>query len=151
MPNHTTPTWHQDLQSIHALAPRSILFLCVANSARSQMAEAIARHLAPPDVAIYSAGSIPTTPHPLALQTLASRAIDARQQHSKSVEDLFGTTIDVVITLCHDEVCPVWLGDAAHFHWSLPDPAAGPVQEQRASFESVCDELMVRLSALFSG
>ena len=151
MPDSNTPTWRPDLETVRALSPRSILFLCVANSARSQLAEAIARHLAPPHITIYSAGSSPTKPHPLALQTLAARGIDARHQHSKSVEDLRSTAIDLVITLCQDEVCPLWLGDAVRLHWPLPDPAASPDHEQRTSFESVCNELMERLSAIFSG
>ena len=142
-------SWRRDVEKIRALRPQSILFLCVANSARSQMAEAIARYLAPIGIRVYSAGSIPTSPHPLAISTLGSLGIDASSQTSKSVEDLFGTSMDVVVNLCQDEVCPVWLEDSARFHWPLPDPAAGPASGQKNQFVEVCKELQRRLKVLF--
>jgi protein-tyrosine-phosphatase len=141
--------WKQEAETIRALKPKSILFLCVANSARSQMAEGIARYLAQTGTDVYSAGSSPTTPHPLAIRTLQELGINATAQTSKSVEELFGTTIDVVITLCQDEVCPVWLGDSARFHWPLPDPAAGAQEIQMELFAAVRDDLIERLGMLF--
>lgn len=141
--------WRQDVHQIRALQPRSILFLCVANSARSQMAEGIARHLASSDIEVHSAGSIPTSPHPAAIRALADIGIDAAGQTSKSVEDLFGISVDVVISLCRDEVCPVWLDAAARFHWPLPDPAAGTANTRRPDFVEVRNDLSRRLTALF--
>jgi protein-tyrosine-phosphatase len=150
MANNVHPDdWKQDAEMIRDLKPNSLLFLCVANSARSQMAEGIARHLAPPGTKVYSAGSIPTTPHPLAIRTLQELGIDATAQTSKSVEELFGTVIDVVITLCQDEVCPIWLDEAAQFHWSFPDPAAGTQEKQIKLFAAVRNDLLERLGLLF--
>ena len=79
---------------------------CVANSARSQMAEGIARSLAPTDVKISSAGSAPSKVNSLAVRVLAEIGIDATGQRSKSVNDIPPDDVDAVITLCAEEVCP---------------------------------------------
>ncbi|UCC85517.1 MAG: arsenate reductase ArsC [Gemmatimonadota bacterium] len=131
-----------------------MLFLCVANSARSQMAEGIARSLAPDSVRISSAGSEPSRVNPYAIKALEEIGIDASGQRSKGVDEIRrteGPPVDAVITLCAEEVCPVWLGDAHRVHWPLPDPAAatGSDEEILASFRGVRDELSRRLTALF--
>ena len=100
----------------------SVLFLCVANSARSQMAEALARDLFGADVRVQSAGSQPTRVNPFATQALAELGLDTAQQRSKSVDEIDPATVDLVITLCAEEVCPVFLGGAARLHWPLTDP-----------------------------
>ncbi len=143
--------WEQDAEAIRAARPRHVLFLCVANSARSQMAEGIARSLAPASTRISSAGSQPARVHPLALRALAEIGIDATGQRSKSVSDVPPDDVDVVITLCADEVCPVWLGRARRYHWALPDPAAaeGSLEQQLQAFRPVRDELRRRLERLF--
>jgi arsenate reductase len=102
---------------------RGVLFLCVANSARSQMAEAMARRLAGDRLRVESAGSHPSRVNPLALRVLAEIGIDASGQRSKSVDEIDPGRIDTVITLCAEEVCPVYLGSARRLHWPLPDPA----------------------------
>lgn len=99
-----------------------ILFLCVANSARSQMAEGIARSIFKNKVNVQSAGSKPSTVNPLAIMALQEIGIDISNQKSKSVETIKGK-IDYVITLCAEEVCPVFLGAAKKIHWPFPDPA----------------------------
>lgn len=124
--------------------PRHILFLCVANSARSQMAEGIARSLAPPGVRVSSAGSAPTSVRPEAVEALAEIGIDISAHRSKSVKDVDPATVDAVVTLCADEVCPAFPGRVERLHWPLPDPAAGA-----ASFRSVRDDLRLRIAALF--
>jgi arsenate reductase (thioredoxin) len=100
----------------------SILFLCVANSARSQMAEALARRRFGDAVAVQSAGSAPTRVNPYALRALAQVGIDATGQTSKHVDDIDPTAIDLVITLCAEQSCPVFLGDAPRLSWAMPDP-----------------------------
>ena len=128
--------------------PPGLLFLCVANSARSQMAEAIARQLAGDRLAVQSAGSAPSKVHPLALQALAEVGIDASLQRSKSVDEIDRATVDTVITLCAEEVCPIYLGTARRLHWPLPDPA-GHGDGREASlerFRSVRDELSRRIA-----
>lgn len=134
------------------LPPRAehVLFLCVANSARSQMAEGIARSLAPAGVRVSSAGSMPTSVRPQAVQVLREIGLDIRDQRSKSVEDVAGP-VDVVVTLCAEEVCPVWLGGGVRLHWPLPDPAAvdGSDEARLEAFRRVRDELRRRLGVFF--
>lgn len=101
---------------------KHILFLCVANSARSQMAEGLARHLLPGDIKVSSAGSAPSRVNPYAIEVMRERGIDITTQSSTSVMDVDPSTVDCVITLCAEEVCPVFLGEAARLHWPLPDP-----------------------------
>ncbi|TNF36692.1 MAG: arsenate reductase ArsC, partial [Deltaproteobacteria bacterium] len=103
-----------------------VLFLCVANSARSQLAEGIARQLHGDALAVHSAGSAPTRPHPLALRALAEIGIDVGEPRSKPIDAVDPGAIDLVVTLCAEEVCPAWLGAARRLHWPLPDPAGGP-------------------------
>ncbi len=143
--------WKRDAESIRAARPRHVLFLCVANSARSQMAEGVARSLAPANVKISSAGSQPSGLNPLAVRALAEIGIDISGHRSKTVNDIPPGDVDVVITLCAEEVCPVWLGTAARVHWGLPDPAraTGDEEERLGAFRQVRDELRRRLEALF--
>jgi arsenate reductase len=115
------------------------------------MAEGIARSLAPPGVKVSSAGSQPSQVNPLAIRALDEIGIDLRGHSSKSVDAIDPAGVDVVITLCAEEVCPVFLGEAQRAHWALPDPAhAGSTEEERLrSFRDVRDELRRRLSVVF--
>jgi arsenate reductase len=144
-------SWQAEAEELQQRAPRHILFLCVANSARSQMAEGIARSLAPAGVKISSAGSRPSRVNPFAIRALDEIAIDIRSHHSKLVDDIPPEGVDAVITLCADEVCPVFLGKAHRLHWALPDPAgAGKTDgEQLQAFRDVRDELRRRLALVF--
>jgi protein-tyrosine-phosphatase len=129
--------------------PKGILFLCVANSARSQMAEGIARSMAPPGVKIWSAGSRPAAIRPEAIAVLMEIGIDISAQRSKAVAEIPASEVDTVITLCAEEGCPVFLGKAQRLHWGLPDPAAatGSGQEKLAAFGKTRDELLQRITA----
>ena len=131
---------------------RGVLFLCVANSARSQMAEGIARRLADDRLLVQSAGSAPSRVHPLATQALAEIGIDSSAQRSKSVDEIDRTAVDTVITLCAEEVCPVYLGTARRLHWPLPDPAGHAEGEEAslARFRAVRDELARRIEAFLA-
>src|SRR5689334_9660350 len=102
----------------------SVLFLCVANSARSQMAEGLARTLFGGLVRVQSAGSAPARINPHAIAAMREIGIDITGQHSKSVDAIDPASVDAVITLCAEEVCPVWPGAFARLHWPLPDPAS---------------------------
>ncbi len=129
--------------------PRSkgLLFLCVANSARSQMAEGIAKSLAGDQILVQSAGSSPSRVNPLAIRALAEIGIDITGNGSKSVSEIDPAGVGTVITLCAEEVCPVFLGQATRIHWPLPDPAGheGPEEEQLERFRQVRDELETRI------
>jgi protein-tyrosine-phosphatase len=147
-----TSNWEQEAEQLRAAHPRHMLFLCVANSARSQMAEGIARSLAPASVKISSAGSRPSRLSPFAVKALAELGIDISKHYSKSVDDIPRGDVDAVVTLCGEEVCPVFLGKALRVHWGLPDPAgAGTTEdEQLQAFREVRDELRRRLERIFA-
>ncbi len=124
-----------------------VLFLCVHNSARSQMAEGLLRAQAGERFEVMSAGSAPTQVHPLAVRALHELGIDISSQHSKNVSELLNQRFDFIITLCAEEVCPLFPGDARRLHWALPDPAAvaGGDPEQLAVFRRTAAELQSRL------
>ncbi len=144
-------SWQAEAEELGRLAPKHVLFLCVANSARSQMAEGVARSLAPAGVTISSAGSKPSQVNPLAIRALDELGIDIRGHRSKSVETISPDGVEVVFTLCAEEVCPVFLGKARRIHWGLPDPGGhgGSEEAQLQSFRDVRDELRRRLSVVF--
>lgn len=143
--------WQIEAAVLRALAPRGVLFLCVANSARSQLAEGIARSLAPAGVTIWSAGSQPSRVRPEAVAALAEIGIDISGHRSKSVSEVPADQVDTVITLCGEEECPVFLGNARRLHWGLPDPAGvgGSEGASAEAFRRTRDELRRRLAAVF--
>lgn len=145
--------WRIEAAVLRALRPEHILFLCVANSARSQIAEGIARSLAPAGLKVSSAGSEPSQVRPQAIRVLEEVGIDISSHRSKSVNDVDPSTVQAVITLCAEEVCPVFLGKAWRAHWGLPDPAGAQGDEEQVldAFRSTRDELRRRLGVLFEG
>lgn len=116
---------------------KNILFLCVANSARSQMAEGLARKLFGARVAVQSAGSEPSQVNPYASEVMREIGVDLSTHHSKSVQTIDPATVGTVITLCAEEVCPVFLGKARRLHWPIADPASKDPSLSR-------DELLTR-------
>ena len=147
------PEWLMEAAVLRALKPKGILFLCVANSARSQMAEGIARALAPANVRVWSAGSRPTRVRPEALAVLGEIGIDISEQRSKAVSEIPADGVDTVVTLCAEEECPIFMGKARRLHWGLPDPGAvqGEQEERLRAFRGARDELRLRIAALFPG
>ena len=129
---------------------RGVLFLCVANSARSQMAEGIARQLLPAEVKVWSAGSRPTGVRPEAIAVLKEIGIDISAHRSKAVAEIPAAEVDTIITLCGEEECPLFLGKAERLHWGLPDPAGIPASgaARLAAFREVRDELHNRIARL---
>ncbi|GEQ98901.1 arsenate reductase (thioredoxin) [Iodidimonas gelatinilytica] len=129
-----------------------ILFLCVANSARSQMAEGLARHILGDRATVESAGSNPTSVNPFAIKAMQEIGIDITGHRSKIVTAEMAAANDLVITLCADEVCPALPPQVRHLHWPVPDPASddpdlGPAQlEER--FKAARDNLHARIKAL---
>lgn len=103
---------------------KSILFLCVANSARSQMAEGLGRMIFGDRVPVMSAGSEPSMVNPYAVEVMRELGADISTHHSKSVQTIDPSAVGTVITLCAEEVCPVFLGKARRLHWPIPDPAS---------------------------
>ncbi len=131
--------------------PESILFLCVANSARSQMAEGLARALLPAGVRVQSAGSAPARLSPWAVAAMAEIGVDVSAHRSKPVSGIDPASVDTVITLCAEEVCPAFLGRARRLHWPIPDPAsADPTLTAKtlmARFRRARDAIRERLLA----
>jgi len=107
-----------------ARLPKKVLFLCVANSARSQMAEGLGRMLFGERALVQSAGSQPSRVNPYAIEVMKEIGVDLAAHHSKSVDSIDPATVDTVVTLCAEEVCPVFLGKAARLHWPIADPAS---------------------------
>ncbi|MCH2394514.1 arsenate reductase ArsC [Oceanibaculum sp.] len=130
----------------------NILFLCVANSARSQMAEGLARDLFGSRARVMSAGSAPSRVNPYAIEAMAELGIDITGQHSKSVDGIDPEGLDLVITLCAEEVCPVLPGRVQRLHWPIADPAstdpALTPEDFRARFRMARDEIRARLESL---
>jgi len=126
-----------------------ILFLCTANSARSQMAEGLLRALAGDRIEVSSAGAQPSVVNPLAIQVMAELGIDIGHHRSKHLNEFLSQPLDYVITLCSSaaESCPLFPGPAKRVHWDLPDPAAiqGSEEERLTSFRQVRNELEDRL------
>lgn len=131
---------------------KRILFLCVANSARSQIAEGLARSLLGAKIEVLSAGSQPSKVNPYAIETMAEIGIDITGQRSKSVAEIDIASIDLVVTLCADEVCPVLPGRVRRLHWPIADPATKdatlPADEMRARFRAAREEIAGRLAEL---
>lgn len=131
---------------------KRILFLCVANSARSQMAEGLARRTFGNRAEVLSAGSQPATVNPYAIEAMAEVGIDISQHRSKSVDEIDVTALDLVITLCAEEVCPILPGSVRRLHWPIPDPAVKdgslPTEEMRTRFRSARDAIRGRLASL---
>ncbi len=132
---------------------KGILFLCVANSARSQIAEGVARSMAPAGTTVWSAGSRPTSVRPEAIAVLREIGLDISSHRSKAVAEIPASEVDTVITLCGEEECPLFFGQATRLHWGLPDPAAvtGSLEERLDAFRHTRDELRRRLAAFFAG
>src|SRR5215211_8810566 len=103
-----------------------VLFLCTHNSARSQMAEGLLRHLAGERFEVMSAGTVATQMRPLAVMAMDKLGIDISSHESTNMARYVGEPLDYVITVCDEanEACPFFPHAAQRLHWSLPDPAA---------------------------
>ena len=128
----------------------NILFMCVANSARSQMAEGLARKILGERAQVASAGSRPSRLNPLALQAMKEIGLDISSHTSKGFENLpedFRAHLDYIITLCAEEVCPVVPSGAQKQHWPFPDPAGqdGTEEERLEKFREARDAIQKRI------
>lgn len=127
------------------------LFLCTHNSARSQMAEGLSRHLARDRFEAHSAGTEATSVNPLAVFAMAELGVDISGQKSKTLDRYLGESFDHVITVCDsaNEACPFFPGAANRLHWSFDDPseASGSEEDRLAVFRKVRDEIRARIEA----
>ena len=121
-----------------------VLFLCEANSCRSQMAEGFLRAAAAESFDAFSAGSKPTYVHPLAIKVMREVGVDISEQRSKSISVFDGWSFDFVITVCKGEACPFFTGEIGmRLAWSFEDPAqaSGTDDEVLAVFRKVRDDI----------
>ena len=126
-----------------------VLFLCTHNSARSQMAEGLLRHLAGERFEAHSAGTEATHVRPLAVRAMDEVGVDITSQESKTLDRYLEEPFDYVITVCDaaDEACPSFPGATNRLHWSFEDPsqAEGSEDERLAVFRRVRDEIRERI------
>ncbi|MBK7890662.1 MAG: arsenate reductase ArsC [Bdellovibrionales bacterium] len=126
-----------------------ILFLCVANSARSQLAEGLAKSIFAAAAVVESAGSAPSgVVQPWAIAVLKEDGIDISSNRSKAIAELrpeFLEKLDYVITLCAEEVCPVLSVPAVRLHWPIKDPASVDELEKPLAFRKARDEIRMHL------
>jgi arsenate reductase len=128
-----------------------VLFLCTHNSARSQMAEALLRHLAGDRVEVASAGTEARGVHPFAVRAMEEVGIDISGQSSKTLDRVLDDRWDYVVTVCDsaNEACPVFPRAGARLHWSFDDPsgASGSDDERLAVFRRVRDAIKTHIIA----
>jgi len=131
--------------------PKRLLFLCVHNSARSQMAEGLARTLAPADAQVWSAGTKPRGVSPHAIEAMREIGIDISGQTSKKIDDVPWREADTVVTLCGEAegICPAVAVSVRRIHWPLPDPTAAPKVDQPKAFREIRDEIRWRVTSLW--
>jgi arsenate reductase (thioredoxin) len=126
-----------------------VLFICTHNSARSQMAEGLLRHLGGERFEVFSAGTEATYVRPMAIRAMAELGIDISHQQSKTLDRYLGEPFNDVITVCDTaaEACPVFPGAVRRRHWSLEDPskATGSEAEQLEVYRRVRDEIRSRI------
>jgi arsenate reductase (thioredoxin) len=131
------------------MTTQRVLFLCTHNSARSQMAEGLLRHLAGDRFEIMSAGTEATSVRPEAIRAMADLGVDISGQSSKTLERYLGEPFDYVVTVCDDanEACPVFPGAENRLHWSFQDPsrAEGSEEKRLEVFRKVRDEIQARI------
>ncbi len=148
--------WHGDartLRRIVALARgdvrQRVLFLCIRNSARSQMAEGLLRALAPDRYEALSAGVSAGSLRPEAVEVMREIGIDISGQRSKAADEYAGRTFDLVVTTCDEarEACPLFPGARRTLHWSIPDPVAGAGDVRLAAFRRARDRLRELIEA----
>ncbi len=131
---------------------KKIMFVCTGNSARSQMAEGLAREMSANRWEVYSAGLEPKMVNPYAIRAMHEIGIDISGQKSKELDYELMKQMDIIVTLCDNakESCPVTPSHIQTFHWSLEDPAeaTGSENEILSVFRRIRDEIKERIESL---
>ncbi len=127
---------------------RRTLILCTGNSARSQMAEGLLRHIGGDRYEVFSAGTKPVGLNPNAVKAMSELGVDISKHRSKSVDEFAGQQFDYVITVCDNarESCPFFPGGGERIHHSFEDPAAALTENQLDAFRRVRDQISSWLS-----
>ena len=135
------------MTELENMSKKRILFLCTGNSARSQMAEGLLRHLADDRFEVFSAGTRPVGLSPNAVSVMSEIGIDISAHRSNSVDEYVNQPFDYVFTVCDNakESCPFFPGAQRTIHHSFEDPAAEPRERQLGAFRKVRDQIRARL------
>jgi len=133
---------------------KRVLFICTRNSSRSQMAEALVNHDLAGKFEAFSAGTEPSSVHPLAIAAMGELGIDISQKRSKDLQEFADQKFDYVITLCDqaNEACPVFFGGTRRIHMGFPNPAAvmGSEAERMAAFRQIRDQIREKTVAFLA-
>lgn len=136
------------------MAKKKVLFICVHNSARSQMAEAWLNHTCPDEFEAQSAGLEPGTLNPLVVEVMNEAGIDLSQKKTQAVFDVWksGRIFQYVITVCSEaesEGCPIFPGVTTRLHWPFPDPSklSGTDEEKRRETRKIRDQIRTKIEA----
>lgn len=131
------------------MTKKRVLILCTGNSARSQMAEGILRHIAGDRYEVESAGTIASFVRPQAMAVMKEIGIDISSHRSKCLDEFLDQQFDYIITVCDNanQTCPTFPGNGTRIHWSFEDPAEAQGTEEQvlAAFRHVRDEIFQRL------
>lgn len=130
------------------MSKKKVLFLCTGNSCRSQMAEGLLKSFAGERFEVQSAGTHPSSLHPLSIKIMQELEIDISPQRSESISKFREEEFDYVITVCNQarEACPVFPGGGKKMHWDIKDPVGpGSEAERLALFRKIRDELSRRI------
>ena len=132
--------------------PKTLVFLCAENSARSQMAEELARASAPAGWKIFSAGSRPTLPHPFAIEVMREIGLDISDSKAKGLDAVPVNDADYVVCLCEEELATKIETSAETLNWALPDPVGlgDQIRFQLDSFRSARDEIKRKIDSFWS-
>jgi arsenate reductase (thioredoxin) len=133
---------------------QKVLFICVHNSARSQMAEAWLNHICPDEFEAHSAGLEPGTINPLAVKVMREVGMDISGKKTQAVFDVFksGELFAYAITVCDESEaagCPIFAGVTKRLHWSFPDPSAfaGTYEERLERTREIRDQIRARIDS----
>jgi arsenate reductase (thioredoxin) len=132
---------------------KQVLFICTANSSRSQMAEGLINHFLGDKIEAFSAGTKATVVNPAAIEVMQEIGIDISQQRSKNLSAFDGQNFDYVITLCGsaNETCPLYIGGAKKIHIGFDDPTKvqSNAEDTLREFRRVRDEIKEKMTAFF--
>jgi arsenate reductase len=131
-----------------------VMFLCTANSCRSQIAEGFAKHFGRGVIEPYSAGLFAFYVHPRAIAVMKEAGIDITNQKSEELDSSLINTMDIIITLCGhaEETCPATPPGIKRMHWPIKDPVGtvGTEEEIMGEFRRARDEIKTKIESLVS-
>jgi arsenate reductase len=132
---------------------KKVIFICTHNSARSQMAEGLLRHLYGDRYEVFSAGTLPTEVNPLAIKVMEEVGIDISDFRSKSIDEFRGTMFDYFITVCDHarQTCPFLPATAENLHVGFEEPASyeGTDEAKLRKFRQIRDEIKTWIANYF--